>query len=291
MRTMAVLAGTMMIGGYVAAAAHGKDAALNGSTWLWYDTPATEFCQGLPLGNGRLGITVFGGPGEERIVLNEESVWSGSTFANDRPGAHKNLPAIRELLLAGKNSEAEALVNRTFTCRGKGSGHGRGANVPFGCYQTLGNLRVRFAGEGPVSEYRRMLDLSSAVATVEFKQGNILHTREHFVSEPDQVGVICYRADQGGQISFELGMDRPERFSTSVVEGDLLMTGTLPDAWSYGEVKRLHARGGLVVDMAWKAGKLISASVTATRGGKVVVLYAGTRKAATLAAGQAVQIL
>ena len=105
----------------------------------------------MPLGNGRIGAMVFGGVDEERIVLNESSVWSGSREDADRPDAHQALPEIRRLLLEGKNVEAERLVNANFTCQGQGSGHGSGANVPFGCYQTLGNLRLKFgsAGSGP----------------------------------------------------------------------------------------------------------------------------------------------
>jgi alpha-L-fucosidase 2 len=117
-------------------------------TTLWYGEPATRFYQSLPLGNGRIGAMVFGGVDEERIVLNESSVWSGSPEDNDRKSAHAVLPEIRRLLLEGKNVEAEALVNQTFTCAGQGSGHGNGANVPFGCYQVLGNLRLKF-GETP----------------------------------------------------------------------------------------------------------------------------------------------
>ena len=114
------------------------------TTTLWFDKPATRFQQSLPLGNGRIGAMVFGGVDEERIVLNESSLWSGSREDSDRPDAHKALPEIRRLLLDGNSVEAERLVNANFTCQGKGSGHGRGAAVPFGCYQTLGNLRLKF---------------------------------------------------------------------------------------------------------------------------------------------------
>ena len=110
---------------------------------LWFDQPATHFTRSLPLGNGRLGAMIFGGVAEERIVLNESSVWSGSRQDADRADAHQALPEIRRLLLEGRNVEAEAMVNQHFTCQGPGSGHGNGANVPFGCYQTLGNLRLR----------------------------------------------------------------------------------------------------------------------------------------------------
>ena len=116
------------------------------TTTLWFDQPAKSFQSSLPLGNGRIGAMVFGAVDDERIVLNESSVWSGSRADADRPNAHTALPEIRRLLLEGKNMEAEALVNQNFTCRGPGSGHGSGANVPFGCYQVLGNLRLRSGG-------------------------------------------------------------------------------------------------------------------------------------------------
>jgi alpha-L-fucosidase 2 len=116
---------------------------------LWFEQPASHFTRSLPLGNGRMGAMVFGGVDIERIVLNESSMWSGSRQEADRPDAHEALPEIRRLLLEGKNVEAEALVNRNFTCEGPGSGHGSGANVPFGCYQVLGNLHLRFAGAEP----------------------------------------------------------------------------------------------------------------------------------------------
>ena len=110
---------------------------------LWYSKPAADWeREALPIGNGRLGAMIFGGVDRERIALNEESVWSGSRAQNDRPEASRNLPEIRRLLLAGKNVEAEALVNQTFTCQGAGSGRGSGSNVPFGCYQALGDLHI-----------------------------------------------------------------------------------------------------------------------------------------------------
>ncbi|MEM9659777.1 MAG: glycoside hydrolase N-terminal domain-containing protein, partial [Planctomycetota bacterium] len=105
----------------------------NASTVLWYDAPAERFFESAPLGNGRLGAMIFGGVNTERIVLNESSVWSGSPQEADREGASAMLPEIRRLLRERKNSEAEALVNKHFTCKPPGSGQGRGANTPFGC--------------------------------------------------------------------------------------------------------------------------------------------------------------
>src|SRR6266851_6639787 len=111
---------------------------------IWFNAPARDFTESSPMGNGRLGAMMFGGVNEERIVLNESSVWSGSRQDADRPDAYKVLPEIQKLLFEGKNSEAEALVNANFTCKGPGSSGGTG-NGQYGCYQVLGNLHLPFS--------------------------------------------------------------------------------------------------------------------------------------------------
>src|SRR4051812_32210266 len=93
------------------------------------DAPATAFTESSPLGNGRLGAMIFGGVTEERIVLNESGMWSGSPQEADRTDAAEALPEIRRLLLEGKNAEAEKLVSERFTCAGKGSARGHGADL------------------------------------------------------------------------------------------------------------------------------------------------------------------
>ncbi len=124
----------------------GAQPAADPATTLWYQQPATQWqTEALPIGNGRIGAMIFGGVGRERIGLNEESVWSGSRTNWNRENASQNLPKIRELLLAGKNDEAEALVNQTFTCTGGGSRGG--ARGPWGCFQELGNLQLTWASE------------------------------------------------------------------------------------------------------------------------------------------------
>ena len=212
---------------------------------LWYETPADRFTQSLPLGNGRLGMMVFGGIEEDRIVLNEESVWSGSISDDNRREAYKQLPDIRRLLQQGRNDEAERLVNQTFTCKGKGSGHGKGANVPFGCYQVLGNLVIQFENDsGSASEYHRKLDLSTAVTEVRYQKKGSKYRRQYFVSTPDQVGVIHLTADETGSLAFKVKLDRPERFETKLVaKYELLMTGQLNNGKGSGGVSyaaRIH---------------------------------------------------
>jgi alpha-L-fucosidase 2 len=211
-----------------------------------FDAPATRFTESLPLGNGRLGVMLFGGVDDERIVLNESGMWSGSPQDADRPDAAAVLPDIRRLLLEAKNVEAEALVTAHFTCAGKGSGLGAGANVPYGCYQTLGNLRLHFVTDPPgseVADYRRSLDLGEAVAHLGYRRGDTRYSREAFVSAPDEVFVLRLQADPPGRLSFDLGLDRPER---AIVAADgpnwLEMHGQLNDGREGGKGVRFAVR-------------------------------------------------
>jgi alpha-L-fucosidase 2 len=136
-----IIAGMLLMQNSAWSAEPAQPECGDSSTTLWYSRPARSWqYEALPIGNGRLGAMIFGDVGHDRIALNEDTVWSGSRVNWNRPGASKNLPKIRELLLAGKNVEAEKWVNETFTCVGGGS-H-TGARGPWGCYQELGNLNI-----------------------------------------------------------------------------------------------------------------------------------------------------
>jgi alpha-L-fucosidase 2 len=220
---------------------------------LWFDTPATQFTQSLPLGNGRLGAMVFGGVAQERIILNEGSLWSGSPQDADRADAAKYLPEIRRLLLEGKNAEAEKLVYEHFTCKGPGSARARGKEVQYGSYQTLGNLKINFpAGDSGVNRYRRELNLEDAIARIQYEQDGVRYSREVFVSAADQVVVVRFSASRPGSITFEASLDRPERFSVESVGGNsLLMTGQLHNGtdgkgMKYATRLRAFSKGGEV---------------------------------------------
>jgi len=220
---------------------------------LWYRRPATDWLESLPLGNGRLGASVFGGVDEERLVLNEGTLWSGSREDADRPDAARYLPEIRRLLLAGRNVEAEKLVYEHFTCRGQGSGRARGMNLPYGSYQMLGDLRLRFAESlSEITNYRRDLNLAEATAHVEFELRGAKYSREAFVSAPDHAVVMLLTASQPGRIAFEAILERPERFTVSPVAGnELLMTGQLNNGvdgrgMKYAARLKVINRGGRV---------------------------------------------
>jgi alpha-L-fucosidase 2 len=216
-----------------------------------FDAPAREFTQSLPLGSGRLGASVFGGVAEERVLLNESSLWSGSPQTADRPDAAKYLPEIRRLLLEGKNVEAEKLTYAHFTSRGPGSGRGAGKDVQYGSYQELGKLLLSFdGGETNVADYRRELGLSNAVARVTYTQNGTRFMREYFTSAPDEAFVIRLTADRPGTITFNAALERPER---SEVKADgargLLMTGQLNNGtdgrgMKYAARLRVVNRGG-----------------------------------------------
>jgi alpha-L-fucosidase 2 len=217
------------------------------------DGPAKNFTESSPMGNGRLGAMMFGGANDERIVLNESSVWSGSRQDSDRADACKVLPEIQKLLLAGKNVEAEALVNANFTCKGPGSSGGSG-NSQYGCYQVLGNLHLLFVGDtnAAIKNYRRELDLNDAVTRLSFTRDGVVYHREMFVSAPDQVMVLRLNANRSQAISFEARLDRPERFETTGNGNNgLLMTGHLDDGLGGNGVRyaariRVLNRGGAV---------------------------------------------
>ncbi len=210
---------------------------------LWYQQPAnatvadnpyrwkddTEWLKALPLANGSLGVMVFGDVNKERIQLSEESMWSGSPYKNDNPDAYPAQTKIREFLFQGKYKEAVLLTQQTQICIGEGSGHGSGANVPFGSFQTLGDLWLDFGKQGNYEDYYRELNLDDAMVKVSYRQEGIHYKREIFVSQPDQVMVMRITADKPGMIAFKGTLTRPERFKTISNENQLIMYGALFD--------------------------------------------------------------
>lgn len=172
---------------------------------LWYDKPATQWVEALPLGNGRLGAMVFGDPAHEQFQLNEETVWGGSPHNNTNPKAKDALPRIRQLIFEGRNAEAQALCGPAI-CSPSANG------MP---YQTVGSLHLDFEGISQYSDYYRDLDIEKAIATTRFTAGGVTYTREAYTSFPEQLLVIRLTASQKKSISFTAKYTTP--YSENVV--------------------------------------------------------------------------
>ncbi len=196
---------------------------------LWYNHPARIWEAYLPLGNGRLGAMPNGGVEEENVILNEITLWSGQPQDADDPEAIKYLPEIRQLLFEGKNDEAEKLMYKTFVCKGQGSGHGRGANIPYGSYQILGDLLLtyEYPGNSDAENYVRELLLDSALARCRFDKDGVHYTREYFTDFVSDVVIIRLTASKPGALNFSAGLNRRERFTVSVDGDELRMQGQL----------------------------------------------------------------
>jgi alpha-L-fucosidase 2 len=206
----------------------------DGGLYYFFDAPAKMWEESFPLGNGRIGMMPDGGLDNERIVLNESSMWSGSRQNTDNPEALQALPRIRELLFAGKNYEAQQLMYKSFVCGGVGSRNGW--DVPYGSYQLLGNLNIKYLyeTEDVTSDYYRSLRLSDAMSNMSFKRGEIYHNRQYFTSFADDVGVIKISTGQlpsqnkvlAGMV---ISLNRPECAKISIEGNDLKMSGQLKD--------------------------------------------------------------
>lgn len=216
---------------------------------LWYDKPAARWLEALPVGNGRIACMVFGGVESERLQLNEVSVWSGSPQDSDNPEALTALPEIRQLLLDGKYDQAKALSAKKLICKGVGTRGAASANDPFGCFQTLGDLTLKFDATVQPADYRRTLDLEAAVAAVSYRLGDATFKCEVFASVPDQALVVRLTCDKPGRIGFSAGLTRPERFATTADGSDgLIMRGQLNDGLNGTNGMKYIARVKAVAD-------------------------------------------
>lgn len=168
---------------------------------MWYDAPARQWTDALPLGNGRLGAMVFGTPAQERIQINEETIWGGGPHNNVNYAAKDGLDQIRQALWEGRRSDAQALCDQYISSK---SAHG----MP---YQTAGSLMLDFDGITEFTDYYRELDIDRAVALTRFKANGTEYTRECFVSFPDQVIAVRLTASAKGALTFKASYNLPYR--------------------------------------------------------------------------------
>ena len=165
---------------------------------LWYAQPAGEWVDALPLGNGRLGVMVFGDTATERIQLNDDSMWPADSEDWTEPaGGPADLAALRQLLLAGDHAAADALFVEKFSRKGITRSH-----------QTLGDLFIAY-DHGSISAYRRELDLSQAISRVTYQAGGAAFSQEVFVSHPHRAIVIRLTTESEAGFSADLSLSRP----------------------------------------------------------------------------------
>jgi len=234
-----------------------QDTSSASANVLWYRAPAANWNEALPVGNGRLAAMVFGGVRDERLQLNEDTVWAGEKLDRVNPKAAASLREIRRLLFAGKPAEAEAIADKTII------------SVPrrMPPYQTLGDLSIRFQVEGEPSDYRRELSLDDAIARVRFRAGGVLHTREVFASAVDHVIVLRVSADRPGVIGLTASMSR-ERDATARAEAPnlaILEGQALPASERHADEPKTGVRFAGVTRISADGGR------TRTDGGSVVV--------------------
>lgn len=167
---------------------------------LWYRQSAARWEEALPLGNGRLGAMVFGRVAQERLQLNEDTLWAGSPYTPDNPDALAALPKARELLAQGKYVEATELANASMMAK----------PVRQMSYGTLGDLLLTMTDAEAPSEYERSLDLASAVAQTRYRTAQGAYLREGFVSAPDQV-VVLHLKGPAGKLGIQVEWRAPRK--------------------------------------------------------------------------------
>lgn len=167
-------------------------AQKGGKNKLWYDKPAKQWVEALPVGNGRLAAMVFGDPSREKLQLNEGSFWSGGPSRNDNPDGPKVLDSIRYYLFNGNYKRAQILADKGLTAK---SLHGS-------AYQNIGDFTLDFSNVNDVKNYYRELDIEKAITTTTFTSSGINFKREEFASIPDNVIVIKLSSDKKNALSF-----------------------------------------------------------------------------------------
>lgn len=168
---------------------------------LWYEKPASQWVEALPVGNGRLGAMVFGGTAAERLQLNEDTLYAGGPYDPNNREALGALPEARRLIFEGRYREANDWIGARMMAHPI-------KQMP---YEPVGDLNLEFPGHGEVRGYRRELDLETAVVRVSYDRDGVAFTREVFASPVDQVIVVHLTADCPNQIHFVAHLSTPQK--------------------------------------------------------------------------------
>ena len=207
---------------------------MNPSTELYYNSPAADWNDALPVGNGRMGGMVFGKPTDELIQLNEDSLWSGGFRNRNNPKAYDNLEKIRTLIREEKTTEAEELCADAFYGTNENQRH----------YQPLGDLHI-WQSVGEYEGYVRSLSLDTAVCVTTFTSGGVKYTRTVIASHPDEVIIVHFSADKNGSISFVSAIDgRDDNYDKNEAYDDKTVLFTVSDGIPYACAITVRAKGG-----------------------------------------------
>ncbi len=202
---------------------------------LWYQQPATDWLEALPIGNGRLGAMVFGGVRQERIQLNEDTLWAGQPVQRNRVGAYKYLDEARRLIFEGKYIEGQKIMQQQFM----------GPRIAPRSYQTVGDLHLHFQTGNQIKNYRRELDLETAIARITYEDGDATFTREVFSSSADQVIVIKLSCDKPDRLTLDVHMSRKENGNIRIPASDTLIL--------YGQADKAEPTEGVTFEVHLKA--------------------------------------
>jgi alpha-L-fucosidase 2 len=184
---------------------------------LWYKQPAADWVEALPVGNGRLGGMLFGGVTDDRIQLNEDTLWDGYPIEAENPKALEALPEVRRLLFSGQNKAAVELAKTSML----------GVPHRIHSYQSLGELLIE-TDTTAATAYQRTLDLASATATVTYEDKGVRFSRSLIASRPADVIVARFTASRRGAINLRLTLQRrqdaavaahPSRADSIVLQG------------------------------------------------------------------------
>jgi len=185
---------------------------------LWYKGAATVWEEALPVGNGRLGAMVFGDPKNERIQLNDDSLWPKDLGWDHPSGTPEDLAYIRSLLEKGAIQTVDSLLVEKFSRKTVVRSH-----------QTLGDLFIKL-NHDTITDYKRSLNLNEAIAQVAYQYEGYQVTQTTFASAPDQVMVITLKSDHPEGLNGTIQLERPKdegipTSTTHTAEGNLIMEG------------------------------------------------------------------
>jgi alpha-L-fucosidase 2 len=232
---------------------------VDNSLTLWYEQPAKVWDEALPVGNGRLGAMVFGDPLNERIQINEESIWAGCPVNNNNPGSLTHLPEIQKALFESRFKDAWQLAND----------HMLGTPPRIRSYQPLGDLMIHYGWTSDPQNYRRWLDLKTGISATEFTVEGKKYRQEVYASVPDNILIINIKALDGGLIDAAFSMTREKDASvTATSDGKLLLTGQIMDAEDpLSGPAGAHMKFAGEVRLATKGGSVVAGAVEGSSSG------------------------